>query len=80
MAAGHRGGASAPGLVLMPKRSNSKDHPAVELSPAHLEAIERHRRIIVHFDVIMGDGANFPTKDIDDLIEFKFGYADDPEI
>ena len=64
----------------MPKRSNSQDHPAVELSPGHLEAIERHRRIIVHLDVIMGDGANFPTKDIDDLIAFKFGYADDPEI
>ena len=64
----------------MSKKLVPQEPSAFELSPAHLEAIERRRRIIVHFDVIMGDGANFPTKDIDDLLEFKFGYADDPEI
>ncbi len=64
----------------MPERPALQDHPAVDLSPEHLAAIERQRRIVVHFDVIMGDGADFPTKDIDDLLEFKFGYADDPEI
>ena len=39
-----------------------------------------HRRIVVHFDVIMGDGANFPIKDIDDLLAFKFEWADDPAV
>ena len=35
---------------------------------------------MVHFDVIMGDGANFPIKDIDDLLAFKFEWADDPAV
>ncbi len=52
----------------------------VELSADHLAAIERPRRIVVHFDVIMGDGANFPIKDIDDLLAFKFEWADDPAL
>ena len=56
----------------------SPGHARVTLSPDHLAAIERRRRIVVHFDVIMGDGANFPAKEIDDLLAFKFEWADDP--
>ncbi len=54
---------------------------AVTLSAEHLAGIRRQRRIIVHFDVIMGDGPDFfPTKAVDALLEWKFTYADDPAV
>ena len=64
----------------MPMHADPERQSRITLSPAHLAAIERRRRIIVHFDVIMGDGAEFPLKDIDDLLAFKFDLADDPEV
>ncbi len=53
---------------------------AFTLTPEHLAAIERPRSVIVHFDVVMGDGADFPLREVDDLIKWKFTYADDPKV
>ena len=49
-----------------------------QLSAAHIDAINRRRRIIVNFDVISADGARFATKEIERLVEWKFMFADEP--
>ena len=49
-----------------------------QLSSAHIDAINRHRRVIVNFDVISADGARFATKAIERLIEWKFMFTDEP--
>ena len=49
-----------------------------QLSSEHIDAINRHRRIIVNFDVISADGARFATKEIERLVEWKFMFADAP--
>ena len=49
-----------------------------QLSSAHIDAINRRRRIIVNFDVISADGARFATKEIERLIEWKFMFTDEP--
>ena len=48
------------------------------LSAAHIDAINRRRRVIVNFDVISADGARFATKEIERLVEWKFMFADEP--
>ena len=50
-----------------------------QLSKAHIEAINRRRRVIVNFDVISSDGAAFATGDIEQLVKWKFSFADDPD-
>ena len=49
-----------------------------QLSSAHIDAINRRRRVIVNFDVISADGARFATKEIERLVEWKFMFADEP--
>ena len=48
----------------------------VELSPQHLAAVNRRRRVVVNFDVIHGDPA-FTTIDPGDLVKMSFTFADD---
>ena len=40
--------------------------------------LNRRRRVIVNFDVIAADGARFATKEIEQLVEWKFMFADEP--
>ena len=49
-----------------------------QLSPEHIDAINRRRRVIVNFDVIAADGERFATKEIERLVEWKFMFADEP--
>ena len=49
-----------------------------QLSAAHIDAINRRRRVIVNFDVISADGARFATKEVERLVEWKFMFADEP--
>lgn len=49
-----------------------------QLSSEHIDAINRHRRVIVNFDVISADGERFATKEIEWLVEWKFMFADEP--
>ena len=49
-----------------------------QLSSAHIDAINRRRRVIVNFDVISADGARFATKELERLVEWKFMFADEP--
>ena len=49
-----------------------------QLSAAHIDAINRHRRVIINFDVISADGERFATKEIEQLVEWKFMFADEP--
>ena len=49
-----------------------------QLSSEHIDAINRRRRVIVNFDVIAADGARFATKEIEQLVEWKFMFADEP--
>ena len=49
-----------------------------QLSAAHIDAINRRRRVIVNFDVISADGERFATKEIERLVEWKFMFADEP--
>ena len=49
-----------------------------QLSAAHIDAINRCRRVIVNFDVISADGERFATKEIERLVEWKFMFADEP--
>ena len=39
-----------------------------QLTPAHLEAVSRRRRVVVHFDVIHGE-ANFTNLKPDELVK-----------
>ena len=48
-----------------------------QFSAAHIDAINRRRRVIVNFDVISADGARFATKEIERLVEWKFMFADE---
>ena len=52
---------------------------AVELSAEHVKAVQRHRRIVVNFDVIHGD-QGFTTRPIPDLVKHRFTYVDDPSV
>ena len=49
-----------------------------QLSAAHIDAINRRRRVIVNFDVISADGERFATKEVEQLVEWKFMFADEP--
>ena len=49
-----------------------------QLSPEHIDALNRRRRVIINFDVIAADGARFATKEIEQLVEWKFMFADEP--
>ena len=49
-----------------------------QLSSEHIDALNRRRRVIVNFDVIAADGARFATKEIEQLVEWKFMFADEP--
>ena len=48
-----------------------------QLTPAHLEAVSRRRRVVVHFDVIHGE-ANFTNLKPDELVKLWFTFADEP--
>ena len=51
----------------------------VQLSQEHIEAVQRRRRVVVNFDAIIGDGETFATKEIEELVQWKFMYIDDPD-
>ena len=37
--------------------------PQIELSPAHLDALQRQRRVVVNFDVLLIDPAAYESVD-----------------
>ena len=47
------------------------------LSEEHIAAVNRHRRVIVNFDVISGNSHDFAAMDIDELVKWKFMFADE---
>ncbi len=49
---------------------------AIELSPQHLDAVSRRRRVVVNFDAIHGD-RNFTNITPDELVKLSFTFADD---
>ncbi|MBI82770.1 MAG: hypothetical protein CMJ81_06215 [Planctomycetaceae bacterium] len=49
---------------------------AVELSPQHLDAVNRRRRVVVNFDAIHGD-RNFTNIHPDELVKLSLTFADD---
>jgi len=49
----------------------------VQLTPTHLEAVSRRRRVIVHFDVIHGE-PKFTNLKPDELVKLWFTFADQP--
>jgi hypothetical protein len=55
---------------------DSGDSP-IALSPEHLEAVNRKRRVAVNFDAITADGARFATKDVQELVAWKLMFADE---
>jgi hypothetical protein len=49
---------------------------SIELSPEHLEAVNRRRRVVVNFDTIHGD-RNFANIAPADLVKLSLTFADD---
>jgi len=47
------------------------------LPEEHIAAVNRHRRVIVNFDVISGNSHDFAAMDIDELVKWKFMFADE---
>lgn len=54
-----------------------EDANRFDLSQAHMDAVDRHRRVIVNFDAISADGERFATKDVDELARWKLMFADE---
>jgi len=51
--------------------------PPVRLSPLHLEAVNRRRRVAKNFDVLLIDPDTYPS--IDAILKSRFAFIDDPE-
>ncbi len=46
----------------------------VQLSQEHIEAVDRQWRVVVNFDAIIGDAESFTTKEVAELVKWKFMY------
>ena len=48
-----------------------------ELSPSHLEAVERQRRVIQNFDILLVDPDQYDS--VEAIGESRFTFIDDPD-
>ena len=51
--------------------------PPVRLSPLHLEAVNRRRRVAKNFDVLLIDPDTYPS--IEAILKSRFAFIDDPD-
>ena len=49
----------------------------VELSPAHIEAMERQRRVILNFDVLLVDPEEYES--VEAIVKDRFTFIDEPD-
>jgi hypothetical protein len=49
----------------------------IELSPQHIEAINRRRRVVVNFDTLIVDPDDFAG--VDDIVKSRFNFADESD-
>ena len=49
----------------------------IELSPQHIEAINRRRRVVVNFDTLIVDPDDFAG--VDDIVKSRFNFAAEPD-
>ncbi len=75
--AGGSGFGKAKSAISHPSRQGVTAGSAIELSPEHVAAVNRRRRVAQNFDVLLIDPDTYPS--VEAIVKSRFTFIDDPD-